>query len=726
MLLGIRFRAHAWRGAAAQPDGTTHRNWSGLRVIVLSVGVLLPLLTRVAGGQTSPARTAAVQDSMRLDSLSRSRRDSLAREASARATRLGAVTVTATAAARAQPSSATYVSRPVIDMTPAATPWELLRQTAGVEVHEAGQGPGFASDASVRGFSSDHSTDLALWIDGVPINEPVNGHAEGYNDWSLLFPGAIRDLDVIKGPTSALYGNFALAGVVNVRTLERTDGTSLRLTGGSYGRADASLLTGYDHDGDGGAVFGLRAQHADGFRPNSGNDLTQGHVRILRTVSPNVTLDAGAELYGARWNSPGYLSEQEFASRSYDVVSNESDGGYKRHAQERLSVRVINSAGVIWRSTVYATQGRWQLYLTIPPQGGVFEGTGSQTEEEDSRYGLGLTSAVTYATPRVDVTAGVEGRFNHAQYENYFTTARTRDSADALVTGRQLSGALFVQSGFKVNRALRLELGARYDELTTRSVPETNGAATTSAGHGVFSPKLGALLHLTSTLAAYANVSRGFRSADGVLIDPTLAPITVWAYESGLKYDDHDISASGAIFRMDVSNEQTFNPLTSGSTNGGASRRQGVELDVRTAQTRSVAASVDWTFNDARYTTQFVAPGELGGAAVSLAGLRVYNTARYVGSAAVDLAPHGIADARWALRISGNWVGPYSPFDEPGVVLGAYGLLHASGHVRITPTVELDAGVRNVLDRAYPELVADHIVSPGQPRSIYLTLGYKL
>jgi outer membrane cobalamin receptor len=74
-----------------------------------------------------------------------------------------------------------------------------------MEVHQAGQGPGFASDASIRGFSSDHSTDLALWIDGVPVNEPVNGHAEGYNDWSLIFPETVRDIDVIKGPTSPLF-----------------------------------------------------------------------------------------------------------------------------------------------------------------------------------------------------------------------------------------------------------------------------------------------------------------------------------------------------------------------------------------------------------------------------------------------------------------------------------------------------------------------------------------
>ncbi|HEY7876789.1 MAG TPA: Plug domain-containing protein, partial [Gemmatimonadaceae bacterium] len=90
-----------------------------------------------------------------------------------RITRLQAVTVTAAPVRTGEPESAVTITPAVINLTPATSPWDLLRQAAGVEVHLQGQGPGFASDASIRGFSSDHSTDLALWIDGVPINEPV-------------------------------------------------------------------------------------------------------------------------------------------------------------------------------------------------------------------------------------------------------------------------------------------------------------------------------------------------------------------------------------------------------------------------------------------------------------------------------------------------------------------------------------------------------------------------
>src|SRR6185436_3128621 len=251
------------------------------------------------------------------------------------------VTVTAAPARRQDPVFSTELKQTTLERTPATDPWDLLRQAGGIEVHLQGQGPGFASDASVRGFSSDHSTDLALWIDGVPVNEPVNGHAEGYNDWSLMFPEAISDFDVIKGPTSALFGNFALAGVVNVRTLERMRGTEGFLTGGAYGRVEGTVLSGFDHDSSGG-VFGLRVMREDGWRPNSGYNLLQGHGRAVRNLSPNATVDAGVELYGTTWNSPGFITADQFERGAFDSVANPTDGGFKRRAQERVSLRTLH------------------------------------------------------------------------------------------------------------------------------------------------------------------------------------------------------------------------------------------------------------------------------------------------------------------------------------------------------------------------------------------------
>ena len=640
--------------------------------------------------------------------------------------RLQAVTITASPVRRAEPQSSITISPRVLAMTPATSPWDLLRQAAGVEVHLQGQGPGFASDASIRGFSSDHSTDLALWIDGVPVNEPVNGHAEGYNDWSLIFPAAIEDVDVIKGPTSALYGNFALAGVVSVRTLDRMTGTRAWLSGGSYGNVDATVMTGFDHGARGGGVFGVRWQRDDGWRPNSRYDLGQGHFRVVHDLSPSTRIDGGVELYGGRWDSPGYINEAQFEAGDYGIVSNPTDGGHKYHAQERVSLRVLKGS-LLWRSTLYATQGNWQFWLTVPPNGGRFEGSGSQTEEVDHRVGLGATSALTWELPAGQITVGAEGRWDRASYQNWFTTDRVRDSSALLDQARQTSGALFAQTSMSVLSRLQLHLGGRVDVLDTRAQP--SGEVPATATRGIFSPKLGAYVRLWPGIGVYANTSRGFRSSDGVVEDPALPLITEWAYEGGLKLDRGGVSASLAYFRMDVSNEQTFNPLTSGSNSGGASRRTGVEITGRARLSPRLAFSTDWTFTDARFRHTLeqdpLDPAKID----TLSGLRVYNTAEYVGVAALDVAP---AAGPWRVRVSGNVVGPYAPFEEPGVLLPAYGLVHVSGMYRVG-SAELELGVRNVLDKAYRDLAAGQVsdqgqlislVAPGQPRSVYGSVRY--
>ncbi|MHB1862792.1 MAG: TonB-dependent receptor [Gemmatimonadaceae bacterium] len=651
--------------------------------------------------------------SVLLGQQQRTRADSVARADSLRAAAqsLGAVNIVAAPVDRSQPASVTHIPASVINATPSNSTWDLLRQTAGVEVHQQGQGPGFASDASLRGFSSDHSTDLALWIDGVPVNEPVNGHSEGYNDFSELFTDAVRSIDVIRGPTSPLFGNFAMAGVVNVRTIDRMAGTEVKASAGSFGSADATVMTGFDHGERGGGVFGVHYEHDDGFRPNAGYDLVQGHGRVVHELGHGYSIDFGTELYGTDWNSAGFLSGQEFARHEYNIVSNPSDGGYKRRAQERVSLRLITGP-MFWRTTVYATEGRWQLFLTIPPAGGKFEGSGSQTEEEDARYGTGLTSALTWQLPRGELTIGTEGRWDHARYENYFTTNRTRDSVNALATARQLSGAVFLQSYVDLTDRLRLDVGGRADVLDTRSLQDLFGEFRGSTG--VFSPKAGATYRLMDALSAYADVSRGFRSTDGVMMDPGLPVVTAWDYEGGLKFDRHGVYGAATLFRMDVSNEQTINPLSGAANNGGSSVRQGLELEWAVPVRPSVQVTGDWTFNDARYTHLAIV-SEDNGSVSTVDGLRVYNTARYIGASAVRFSPAG---RPWSLRLSGNWVGPYSPFDEPGVVLGAYGLMHASFSVRVGGA-DMDLGVRNLLDRAYPELVAGGLVSPGQPRAVF-------
>src|SRR5207245_6159455 len=109
-------------------------------------------------------------------------------------------------------------------------------------------------------------------VDGVPINEPVNGHAEGYNDWTLVFPQAIEAVDVIKGPTSPVYGNFAMAGAINMRTLDHVHGLELWGSGGAYDRFEGGALTGWQNLHNHGELVNS-GEHQNGSQQESANRL---------------------------------------------------------------------------------------------------------------------------------------------------------------------------------------------------------------------------------------------------------------------------------------------------------------------------------------------------------------------------------------------------------------------------------------------------------------------
>ena len=226
---------------------------------------------------------------------------------SARVTRLQTINVTAERPRAAAPPVTTIEVAPSeLRRTFSADAYDLFRRTTGVEVHEQGQGPGFASDVVIRGFSSDHSSDVLLTIDGVPINLPVHGHVEGYSDWSILSPAAVSSLRVITGPASPLYGDFSLAGVVEVFTAADAAGTSGSVSGSSYGDAGGWVRSGRRAD-DGGFLLAGEGRRQQGWRDNSAYWLGNGTLRGWHRAGSG-RLEGGISLYGSTWDSPGFVS----------------------------------------------------------------------------------------------------------------------------------------------------------------------------------------------------------------------------------------------------------------------------------------------------------------------------------------------------------------------------------------------------------------------------------
>lgn len=118
---------------------------------------------------------------------------------------------------------------------------ELLRRVAGVDVLSVS-----ASDhnVSIRGFNQQTSSRVLVLLDGRPVYLDFYGLVL----WDALpvTMDGIRQIELVKGPGSSIYGGNAFNGVINIITKspEEINGTVFSLAGGEYDTAGGSLLWG--------------------------------------------------------------------------------------------------------------------------------------------------------------------------------------------------------------------------------------------------------------------------------------------------------------------------------------------------------------------------------------------------------------------------------------------------------------------------------------------------
>src|SRR6185437_9399886 len=122
-------------------------------------------------------------------------------------------TVTVTAERRqlmgtALTSSQGVVVNDELALTPAYRAGQMLETVPGLVV-TAHSGEGKANEYLLRGFSLDHGTDLAVSVDGMPINERTHAHGQGYTDLNFMIPEMATNIQYTKGPYFAAKGDFA-------------------------------------------------------------------------------------------------------------------------------------------------------------------------------------------------------------------------------------------------------------------------------------------------------------------------------------------------------------------------------------------------------------------------------------------------------------------------------------------------------------------------------------
>lgn len=666
------------------------------------------------------------------------------------------------------PPVATIVVEPrEIQGTASENPYDLIRRVAGIEVHDQGQGPGFASNVVLRGFTADHSSDLLLVVDGVPVNLPVHGHVEGYADWNYLFPGAISSLRVIHGPSSPLYGDFSMAGTMEVYTKADAEGSAGRLFANGFGDVSGWATTGVRGD-DGGGLVGVEVRRFEGWRAHSGQKSGNVLLRGWRAVGEG-RLEGGLALYGADWSSPGFLSMSEYESRDFDAVGNLTDGGDQKRAVLHGRYALDLGGDTFLQVMGWGVASDWALSLTVP---GHTDATGSlyQTTETDRRWGAGGRAELSWIPRAGELTVGVEARQDWSEYDLGRSLRRVSIEQEVALDARHTSGAAYVRWRFHPFDRLGIDVGGRVDHLINRSYnrigldpsPSYVGdgrqfdAATRVPAGGVWladstsdprvfyhtvepggpvgqwisgdktivSPKVGAEFRITDRLSLMASSSRGFRSAVGVVGDPERLPVIAWAHEVGLDYDQTGFSGHVSLFRTDVSHERIQDPITLVIASAGSSVRQGIEAIAEVGLWEGAVLRGRGTWTDAVLSGRYADAHDDNNQATPGSGT-ADSPRQDVPGIADYLAQVGLEAPLWrALQGRVEWriTGPYVPIGEPDVRTDPYHTLDAGLAYPVRDNLMVDLEVRNLLDRVYPELRSSGYVSPGSPRSISLSV----
>ena len=130
-------------------------------------------------------------------------------------------------------SAMNVISKIDLQTTPVNSSQEILRKVPGLLIVQHAGG-GKAEQIFLRGFDIDHGTDIAISVDGMPVNMVSHAHGQGYADLHFVIPETVEKIDFGKGAYYADKGDFATAGYVAFQTKEKLDKSSVSFEAGQF------------------------------------------------------------------------------------------------------------------------------------------------------------------------------------------------------------------------------------------------------------------------------------------------------------------------------------------------------------------------------------------------------------------------------------------------------------------------------------------------------------
>jgi outer membrane receptor protein involved in Fe transport len=507
------------------------------------------------------------------------------------------------------------------ELRPHGRPADVLRLIPGLIINQH-QGGGKAEQYLIRGFDADHGTDLALFVDGVPVNLRSHAHGQGYADLHFLIPETVRAVDVLKGPYFPEYGDFATAGIVRFITRDYVDENTLEVAGGSFNTQRYLALLSPTRD----RLKTFIA--AEGYRSDGPFEHPNGYLRfnLFAKATTDLNEDMRLSLWGshyrAEWHGSGEIPARAVRAgligRFGAIDPNE--GGVTQRTNLNLDYR--------WRVTedqrlsINTYLGYYELslfndftfFLNDPD-------SGDMINQRDRRFVAGLDAQYELRSRPFDVpvtsTAGVQYRIDTPRVVLASAVQRHQLARIQDVDVVEQSFSPFVRFDLTPVDKVRLVTGARGDvytfDVTTRvnTTGERLGGTATRARPNV---KANLVLGPWAATEMFGNFGTGFHSNDAraVIANPRLDALpTATGYEFGFR---SRLLPRAEVFAtywfLDLGSELVFVGDEGTTEARGRTHREGLEagVTVRLLEWLTVTGNMTYTTKAEFVDTGFAIP----------------------------------------------------------------------------------------------------------------------
>lgn len=479
-----------------------------------------------------------------------------------------------------------------IQTHPVNSSQDILRQIPGLFIGQHAGG-GKAEQIFLRGFDIDHGTDIAITVDGIPVNLVSHAHGQGYADLHFVIPETTNKIDFGKGPYYANKGNFNTAGYVDFQTKERLQTSAIKLEIGQFNTQRLlgmfNVLNTDKHSG----YLASDYQTTDGPFESPQNF---NRINLLGKYTGNISrsekLSFTLSHFNSKWDASGQIPQRAVDDGTisrFGAIDDTEGGNTTRTNILAEYEKVINENSHIKNRIFYSTYD-FELYsnFTFYLEDSI---NGDQIKQKESRTIFGVQSDYnqSFSSPSVngDWQVGISLRYDQINGNELSHTLNRQYTLNTVKLGNinesNMAGyvGLHLNVGrWTFNPSLRLDyLEFQYnDDLRTHY-------RTQSVSNTIFSPKLNVLYNQSKNLQFYLKGGKGFHSNDTrVVVESNGDKIlpAAYGYDAGFLWKPvSKLLINTAYWYLFLEQEFVYVGDAGIVEPSGQTSRQGIDLSVR-------------------------------------------------------------------------------------------------------------------------------------------------